>query len=86
MKKHDCISKERAEIMKESPSVTYVRFDCATIKTFSGGSEIEDQDEKTGQRIWIGYKKKNKQGVEVQKETKTFITHKFCPFCGKKYN
>jgi len=78
---HDCISKERKKMMDESPSINYVRFDLSRIVDMNK----RNGENKTGSHIWIGYKKKNKAGVEQQKEQKTFITHTYCPFCGKKY-
>lgn len=79
-KKHDCISKVREKLMKQDKSLVGIRFDLSTIERSDGKG-----DTKTGQRVWIRLKKKRKTGEEYIKEEKTFFTHLFCPFCGKKY-
>ena len=78
---HDCISKQRKKIMDEAPSINYVRFDLSDVIDISKN----DGESMTGQRIWVGFMKENKKGVMQQREQKTFITHTYCPFCGKKY-
>lgn len=79
-KKHDCISAVRKDLMKQDKAITYVRFELSTITRLDGRGEV-----KTGQRIWIGIKKKRKTGEEYIKDERTFVTHDYCPFCGKKY-
>ena len=67
--------------MDEAPSINYVRFDLSDVIDISKN----DGESMTGQRIWVGFMKENKKGVMQQREQKTFITHTYCPFCGKKY-
>lgn len=74
----DCINKVRESIKNEGPHIKWVSFDLSTISDGKIGNM-------TGQRITVGYTHTNKHGVEVQKEEKSFITHIYCPFCGKKY-
>lgn len=80
---HDCISKVRKEIMSESDSIKYVRFKLSGIRSFVNGKDVGEN--KTGQEIIVGHDKKKKDGTIQTKEEKTFITHTYCPFCGKKY-
>ena len=80
--KHDCIEKLSKEIMGENKSIKYVRVKLSTIR------EISDTDKefKTGQALEVGYEKKKRNGSLHIVENKEFITHTFCPFCGKKYD
>lgn len=79
---HDCIAKKREELKKANPDITYIRFDLSTIADTSTKSE---RREMTGQRIEYGYKHKKKNGEEIIKTEKSFVTHKYCPFCGKEF-
>lgn len=80
-KKHDCISKVRQQIKDANPSIGWVRFDLSTIRNESNLNGVD----KTGQRIEYSYKHTKKDGTVVEKTAKSFITHDFCPFCGKRY-
>lgn len=80
-KNHDCISKVRKQLKDADPSLGWVRFDLSTIQDMSKKNGIE----MTGQRIEFSYKHKKKDGTEVEKIGKSFVTHAYCPFCGKKY-
>ncbi len=40
---------------------------------------------KTGQKIWITEVHTMKNGEKRQKERVSFMTHNYCPFCGKKF-
>lgn len=57
-----------------------VRFDLATIGNLYAAGEAM-----TGQRIWIRVKKMRRNGTEYTQDVRTFISHNYCPFCGKKY-
>lgn len=78
--KHNCIDKKRKELMGETGKIKWIRFDLSTIRNTDGTGE-----EMTGQRITYGYTHKKKDGTEITKEDKSYITHTYCPFCGKKY-
>lgn len=80
MANHKCVDKLRKKMMAESKSVKWIRFDLSDITTGDG-----KKSGMTGQRIEYGYTHKKKDGTEVEKQEKSFVTHKFCPFCGKKY-
>lgn len=77
-----CLETIRKNII-QNEKANYVRIDCSTILVrLENGKEIENA---TGQRIEIGYNHIKRDGSTQKKERKSFITHKFCPFCGKKY-
>lgn len=78
MKKHDCISKVRTELKEQDKDATYIRFSLSTIRG-------EEKDSMTGQEIVIGYNHTKRDGMVIDKPQKTFVTHTYCPFCGKKY-
>ena len=80
-KNHDCISRVRNELKEANPEMGWVRFDCSTIKDMKSKNGIE----MTGQRIEYSYKHKKKDGTEIEKIGKDFVTHDYCPFCGEKY-
>lgn len=83
MKRHDCISIVRKNLMKQDTSLKYIYFDLSTINTWVGGKRIDQN--KTGQRLTLGCIRKKKDGTTVVKDEKSFIAHDYCPFCGKKY-
>ena len=39
----------------------------------------------TGQRITFNYTHTMRNGKQIEKTGKSFVTHDYCPFCGKKY-
>ena len=81
-KNHDCISRVREELKAANPDmISWIRFDLSTIKDMSKKNGIN----MTGQRIEYAYNHKKKDGTVVEKTGKSFITHDYCPFCGKKY-
>ncbi|MGN6478314.1 MAG: hypothetical protein ACTHKV_13900 [Flavipsychrobacter sp.] len=80
-KNHDCISKVREQLKAADPSLGWVRFDMSTIKDMSKKDGIN----MTGQRIEYSYKHTKKDGTVIEKTGKSFVTHDYCPFCGKKY-
>lgn len=82
-KTHDCLSQVRKDIMATDSTINHVYFDLSSIVEFKSG-KINPKT-KTGQRIEVGFKSINKKGQIVFKTKKTFITHEYCPFCGKKY-
>lgn len=79
---HDCLKQVIATIKKDNALVESVRFACANIVSFP---PIKNEDKKTGQPIEIGLRHKKRDGTITTKYEKTFITHGYCPFCGKKY-
>ncbi len=80
-----CLDKVRKQIMKASPELKYVRFDLSNIISWDENNK-RSRYPKTGQRIVVGFDKKRKDGTVVSKEEKSFISHDYCPYCGKKYN
>lgn len=76
----DCIKKLYEEIKKEK-DVKYSKISLSTIVDYNSKNPIN----KTGQQLRIIYRHKRKDGIETEKTENTFITHNFCPFCGKKY-
>jgi Ni,Fe-hydrogenase III large subunit len=78
----NCLDKVRNNIILIEDA-NYVRIDMSTILVrLKNGKEIENL---TGQRIEIGYNHIKRDGTVQKKERKSFITHDYCPFCGKKY-
>lgn len=80
-KNHDCIAELRKQMMQADERLKWVRFDLSTIVD----ADARNPEYKTGQRIEYGYVHTKKDGSKVEKQEKSFITHKYCPFCGKKY-
>lgn len=78
---HDCISKVRQSLKENDPLIGWVRFSLTTIVSMDEDNGIN----KTGQEIEYSYVHKKKNGEEVTKTRKSFVTHTFCPFCGEKY-
>lgn len=77
-----CLETLRKNIIKNEKA-NYVRIDCSTIRVrFENGNELENV---TGQRIEIGYDHVKRDGTIQKKERKSFVSHDFCPFCGKEY-
>lgn len=79
--KHDCISKVRNELKNADPSLGYVKFDLDNIQDTS----LKNGIKMTGQRITFSYIHTMRNGKQVEKTGKSFVTHDYCPFCGKKY-
>lgn len=80
-KKCNCIKELRDSIMSVADSsITYVRFDLDNICDTDGG-----RTGMTGQRIEYGQKHIKRNGEQIVKHHKSFVAHKHCPFCGKKY-
>ena len=80
-KNHDCISRVRKELKDANPGMGWVKFSLSTIKDASDKDSIE----MTGQAIEYSYQHKKKDGTIIDKTDKSFVTHDYCPFCGKKY-
>lgn len=81
MKEHNCINEVTKRLMDANPRLTGVRILLST---------LHDMDDKTaevitGQPIEISFIHKKKNGDEIRKYEKTFVSHAYCPFCGKKY-
>ncbi|OSZ79303.1 hypothetical protein CAP35_13910 [Chitinophagaceae bacterium IBVUCB1] len=79
----NCIEKYRKQIIadfeKQGTPAQYVRFELSTIHSQGMKNLI------TGQAIEIGYQKANKKGELQRKTEKSFVSHNYCPWCGKKY-
>jgi prophage DNA circulation protein len=81
MKKHNCLSNITENLVKQDKSIIGIRFDLSNIV------QVDHKgDAKTAQKVWVRVKKKKKSGEEVIKDEVSFITHTYCPFCGKKYS
>lgn len=74
MARCNCLDEVRKDLMSQDENISYILFDMSNIKNMSR----PELGYKTGQRLEVGYK--NKKKVD-----KTFISHDYCPFCGKKY-
>lgn len=80
-KDHDCISKVRKQLKGADPTIGLVKFKLSTIKNLY----IKNAIEKTGQEIEYSFTYTKKDGSKVEKTAKSFVSHDYCPFCGKKY-
>lgn len=80
-KNHDCISKVRQQVKDADPTMGWVKFELSTIKNMNNYDGIN----KTGQAIRFSYTHTKRDGTTVEKTGKSFVTHNYCPFCGKKY-
>jgi hypothetical protein len=78
--KHDCISIKRKELMDANPKIKTLSVGLSTIATLDNTKR-----NMTGQPIEYTWEETNKKGVIKTRRAKGFITHKFCPFCGKEY-
>lgn len=77
-----CLETIRKNIIANEKA-NYVRIDCSTITVrLENGKSIENV---TGQRIEVGYDHTKRDGTIQKKEYKSFVTHDYCPFCGKLY-
>jgi len=76
-----CNAKVRKGLMTNNSSITHIYFDLSNIQDISKSNPVI----KTGQNIEVGYNHTMKNGEIRQKTRKSFVTHEFCPFCGKKY-
>lgn len=78
-----CIEEIRQNLI-ESLNANYVRIDMSTISvTDNEGKRIKEDI--TGQRIEVGYNHVKRDGGIQKKERKSFVAHRFCPFCGVEY-
>ncbi len=77
-----CLEEIRSNIIANE-NANYVRIDCSTIRVRRDG--MKDVENVTGQRVEIGYNQIKKDKSVIKKERKSFVTHDYCPFCGKKY-
>lgn len=78
--KHDvstCITKIIKNIKNRDKTIEDIDFELSTLQRFGA----KPMRYKTGQAIKIY--RKTKTGNE--KVRKSFISHKFCPFCGKEF-
>lgn len=77
-----CIAKVRAGIMSNNDAITAVYFDLTNIEDVSKRNGVR----KTGQKIEVYYNHTMKSGEVREKKRNSFVSHEYCPFCGKKYN
>lgn len=80
-KNHDCLTGIRKELKAANPDMGFIRFDLSSIRDIASTKGIE----MTGQRIEYSYQHKKRDGSTIVKTAKSFVTHDYCPFCGKKY-
>jgi hypothetical protein len=73
----DCITKIIKNAKKHDKTIEYIDFELSSLQRFGA----KPMRYKTGQSIKIY--RKTKTGKE--KATKTFVSHNFCPFCGKEF-
>jgi hypothetical protein len=80
-----CVDKVRQELMTDDDTIYAIRFGLANVKTFNNYNKRGIS--KTGQYLTIFFKdKKDRNGnSKPVRPKKTFISHDYCPFCGKKY-
>ena len=78
MVKHNCIDKVTKQLMDADPALKTVRIGFSTI-TDGKTSNM------TGQPVEVSFEKKKKDGTTKTVYEKSFVTHDYCPFCGKKY-
>ena len=78
----NCIQELREIWKKENEDIISVTFDCYPITNLSN----KKSPKKTGQRVELDYWYTKKDGSKVKKTQKTFVSHNFCPFCGKSYD
>jgi ribosome-associated protein YbcJ (S4-like RNA binding protein) len=78
---HNCL-KELVEFWKEDdPNFIRAEFELSTIKQIRSGNGIR----MTGQSVHITEKYIKRNGEVTTRTRKTFVSHNYCPFCGKKY-
>lgn len=80
-----CLSKVRDEIKEGNPEITWVDIMLSNIVSLDEMRTSKKKAKKTGQNIRFGYEYKKKNGETVSKVGKSFISHSYCPFCGKKF-
>lgn len=73
-----CIDKVRKEVMEANPEIKHIRFKLTTI--YNG-----KRSDITGQEIEITEEVTKKDGSKKMKNSKSFVSHTYCPFCGKKF-
>lgn len=79
-----CLQKIREAVIEDSkdlprPTIGVV-FDLSNIIRFDGKGMA-----KTGQQVWLTEEITKKNGDKVRKDRRSYITHIYCPFCGKKF-
>jgi hypothetical protein len=78
---HNCL-KELGNMWKEDdPNFVAAEFVLVNIKTIGAKHNIR----KTGQSVILHEKYTQKNGKVIVRKTKTFVSHVYCPFCGKRY-
>ena len=77
-----CLQEIREAWMKENQDITGVIYDCYPVTNLSDPKSPK----KTAQRVEINYWYTKKDGSKIKKTQKSFVTHIFCPFCGKSYD
>jgi len=79
-----CLDLMRENWKRESANsdepIVGVYFDHANIQRLDGRGMM-----KTAQRITLTKVLTKKNGDKYQKSFNTFVTHMYCPFCGKKF-
>lgn len=69
----ECFDNVRKQLKGADASVGYVRFKLVGVNGLSG------------QYIEYSQTIKKKDGTEKTVEKKSYVTHLYCPFCGKKF-
>lgn len=82
---HNCLEKIRTEFLStgifKDHKDKYVKFE-KELTSYNGDKTIKT----TGQGILAGFYFNTKNGLRREKKIKTFIPHRFCPFCGISYD
>ena len=74
-----CNAKIREQLKDNNPAITAVYFDLSNIGSFGSDKRI------TGQKVEVYYNHTMKSGEVRNKKRNSFVSHQYCPFCGKKY-
>ena len=78
-----CNAKVREGLMANNAAITSVYFDLSNIQSFERNKPVGGA--KTGQKIEVYYDKVMKNGEVRNVKRNSFVSHDYCPFCGKKY-
>jgi hypothetical protein len=82
---HNCLEIVRANILESGVlkdyKDKYVKFE----KELTSYGDNDVKHITTGQGFTAGYYFNTKTGLRRSKTFKSFVAHRYCPFCGKEY-